>query len=36
MLWRIVVSMAIVEPLLFVLPLLLAGAFALLRLWPFG
>jgi hypothetical protein len=36
MLWRIVVSVAIVEVLLCVVPIELAGMFALLRLWLFG
>jgi hypothetical protein len=36
MLWRIVVSVAIVEVLLCVLPIELAGVIALLRLWLFG
>jgi hypothetical protein len=36
MLWRIVLSVAIVEALLFVLPIELAGTITLLRLWLFG
>jgi hypothetical protein len=36
MLWRIVVSVAIVEALPFVLPIELAGVIAILRLWFFG
>jgi hypothetical protein len=36
MLWPIVLSVAIVEALLFVLPIELAGTITLLRLWLFG
>jgi hypothetical protein len=36
MLWRIVLSVAIVEALLFLLPIELAGGIMLLRLWLFG
>jgi hypothetical protein len=36
MLWRIVVSVSIVEALLCVLPTELTGVIALLRLWLFG
>jgi hypothetical protein len=36
MLWRIVVSVAIVEVLVCVLPIELAGVITILRLWLFG
>jgi hypothetical protein len=36
MLWRIVLSVGIVEALFFLLPIELAGTITLLRIWLFG